>query len=331
MTHPSADGAPISAVYALEFNSAKGPAEGDVERIASLLIGRAKVEGVLWGLKPSSARMRVRAGLGAAIGSGDYDLDRCIWHINPDDEDGEWLLLSLCRTAERTVLVDGRRLTVPAGQLMVSTSSAAHSVVHNGPSEWWALRVDAAAVHLPHRLVDELLFRPLPIGKVLTRLVVNTLPEHPAEEPDDEIDAAGFDHYLTGLAELLLRSVGPRRPGASRSGSTRRLEVERFILRHLADPGLSVTSVASAHAVSRRRLYQLFEDTGEGGGIAEFIRQARMDRARELLADPAHREEPIAQVAARCGFVNAAHFTRLFRDATGLPPGEYRRRKLTGD
>ncbi|QFU85814.1 AraC family transcriptional regulator [Amycolatopsis sp. YIM 10] len=331
MTHPSSgDGAPVSAVYALEFNSAKGTAEGDVEQVAALLIGRAKVDGVLWGLRPSSARMRVRAGLGTAIGSGDYDLDRCIWHVNPDDEDGEWLLLSLCGTAERTVLVDRRRLIVPAGQLMVSTSSVAHSIVHNGRNEWWAIRVDAAAVHLPPRAVEELLFRPLPVGEVLTRLVVNTLPEHPADEPDDEIDAAGFDHYLTGLAELLLRSVGPRH-GTARSGATRRHEVEQFILRHLADPGLSVTSVASAHAVSRRRLYQLFEDTGEGGGIAEFIRQSRMERARELLADPAHREDSIAQIAARCGFVNAAHFTRLFRDATGLPPGEYRRRRLAGD
>ncbi|GAB2743857.1 AraC family transcriptional regulator [Amycolatopsis magusensis] len=327
MTHPSSgQGAPLSAVYALEFNSAKGPVDGDVEQVAALLIGRARVEGVLWGLKPSSARMRVRAGLSAAIGSGAYDLDRCIWHVNPDDEDGEWLLFTLCATAERTVLVNRRRLIVPAGQLMVSTSSVPHSIVHNGPNEWWAVRVDAAAVHLPHRAVEELLFRPLPVGELLTRLVVNTLPGKPADEPSGEIDAAGFDHYLAGLAELLLRSVGPR-GGSARTGSTRRQEVERFIRQHLADPGLSVTSVASAHAVSRRRLYQLFEDTGEGGGIAEFIRHSRMERARELLDDPAHRGESIAQIAARCGFVNAAHFTRLFRDATGLPPGEYRRRR----
>jgi transcriptional regulator GlxA family with amidase domain len=73
--------------------------------------------------------------------------------------------------------------------------------------------------------------------------------------------------------------------------------------------------------VSRRRLYQLFDD---GEGISGRIRRMRVERAQQLLADPTRASQGIGEVARLCGFVNAAHFSRTFRKVVGQTPREYR-------
>jgi transcriptional regulator GlxA family with amidase domain len=37
---------------------------------------------------------------------------------------------------------------------------------------------------------------------------------------------------------------------------------------------------------------------------------------------------PVSAIAARWGILNAAHFSRVFRDTYGLAPAEYRRLHL---
>ncbi|MGH3774727.1 MAG: helix-turn-helix domain-containing protein [Pseudonocardiaceae bacterium] len=48
------------------------------------------------------------------------------------------------------------------------------------------------------------------------------------------------------------------------------------------------------------------------------------DRCRRDLLDPALADRPVSAIATRWGYPNAAHFSRAFRDAYGLPPREYR-------
>ena len=53
----------------------------------------------------------------------------------------------------------------------------------------------------------------------------------------------------------------------------------------------------------------------------EYIRNKIMEKAKSLLADPLL---PINIVAARLGFNYPNHFTRFFRNATGISPSEFR-------
>jgi RNA polymerase sigma-70 factor, ECF subfamily len=53
---------------------------------------------------------------------------------------------------------------------------------------------------------------------------------------------------------------------------------------------------------------------------------------RDRTVNEAARElglRPVAGIAARWGFSSAAHFSRVFRDAYGMPPGEFRRAYLS--
>jgi AraC-like DNA-binding protein len=103
--------------------------------------------------------------------------------------------------------------------------------------------------------------------------------------------------------------------------------IHAYIDSHLGDPGLSPAVVAAAHHISLRYLHKLFEP--EPHGVAGLIRQRRLERCRDGLLDPAQADRPVAGIAARWGFSSAAHFSRVFRDAYGMPPGEFRRAYLS--
>jgi AraC-like DNA-binding protein len=100
------------------------------------------------------------------------------------------------------------------------------------------------------------------------------------------------------------------------------LECRRFIEAHLADAALSPATVAAAHHLSVRQLHRLFEPTGDS--VADLIRRRRLDRCRRDLLDPDQAERPVAAVGARWGLADGAHFSRAFKRAYGLAPGEFR-------
>jgi AraC-like DNA-binding protein len=83
------------------------------------------------------------------------------------------------------------------------------------------------------------------------------------------------------------------------------------------------TRYGAAHHVSIRYLHRLFET--QQTTVADWIRRRRLDRCRRDLVDPALRDLPVNAIAARWGLLNAAHFSRTFRAAYGVPPVEYRR------
>ncbi|MDI4232754.1 MULTISPECIES: AraC family transcriptional regulator [unclassified Bradyrhizobium] len=54
-----------------------------------------------------------------------------------------------------------------------------------------------------------------------------------------------------------------------------------------------------------------------------FLRECRLEKAKELLADGA---ATIAEISLICSFSSQSSFTRAFTRAFGLAPGKYRRK-----
>jgi AraC-like DNA-binding protein len=89
----------------------------------------------------------------------------------------------------------------------------------------------------------------------------------------------------------------------------------------LSSPGLGPEALCAAFRLSRTHLYRLFEPLG---GVAAYIQGRRLTRARGDLADPAKARLKIYEIAYAWGFVSEAHFSRAFRRAFGLTPGQVR-------
>lgn len=89
---------------------------------------------------------------------------------------------------------------------------------------------------------------------------------------------------------------------------------------NLESASLSVASLCRRLQVSRSTLHRLFE---KDGGVQTYIRNTRLDAARQTLLDPGN-EERIGAIADRLGFSDAAHFSRLFRARFGQTPSQCR-------
>ncbi|MER7057238.1 helix-turn-helix domain-containing protein [Streptomyces sp. NPDC000351] len=181
----------------------------------------------------------------------------------------------------------------------------------------------------PRRHIDRLLGRRLSGRRGFGLLVAQTLTQLFGEEggyrPSDSRRLA------TLLVDLVTGMLAHESETSAELADESReralvLHVREHIQRNLHDPGLSPATVAAAHHLSTRQLHRLFETEDET--VAGLIRAGRLDAARRDLTDPAHRAVPAGHVAVRWGFTSAAHFSRAFRDAHGVPPGEYRRRAL---
>lgn len=104
--------------------------------------------------------------------------------------------------------------------------------------------------------------------------------------------------------------------------STLLSSVKSYIEEHLSDADLTAACVARAHFISDSYLQKVFAD--EPVGVAAYIRQRRLEHCRRDLADPAHSVRSAASIGARWGLADPSHFSRVFRHAYGMTPGDYR-------
>jgi AraC-like DNA-binding protein len=96
----------------------------------------------------------------------------------------------------------------------------------------------------------------------------------------------------------------------------------RAIDQILADPGAphTVESLAESVNMSRSGFAKHFQDAFFKSPM-KLVNQVRLERAAKLLHVSAL---PVEQVAQRCGFSSRSHFSKAFKNHTGLSPAEFR-------
>lgn len=93
----------------------------------------------------------------------------------------------------------------------------------------------------------------------------------------------------------------------------------------LNDTDLNPNQLAKALGISRRSLFHAFTEIGMTPSV--FIRKARLNNCRKSLEMNAGEPINLAQLALENGFKDQSHFTRVFRQEFGMPPGAYMRQK----
>jgi AraC family transcriptional regulator len=53
-----------------------------------------------------------------------------------------------------------------------------------------------------------------------------------------------------------------------------------------------------------------------------YIYQRRVERAQKMMVTT---DQPVCQIARRCGFADQSHFARVFRRLVGPSPADWRR------
>ena len=115
---------------------------------------------------------------------------------------------------------------------------------------------------------------------------------------------------------LLLREPLP-------ASSTAVRRVEEFIEAHWDKP-IDIEAMVAVAKVSGRSLFRQFRKD-RGCSPADFAKQVRLNRAREMLEQP-NENGSVIQIALKCGFQNPGHFARDYRNVFGeLPSAALRR------
>jgi AraC-like DNA-binding protein len=129
---------------------------------------------------------------------------------------------------------------------------------------------------------------------------------------------------LESALRMINTALVPEEVVQASAREAQRTRALRYIEANLEDPRLSPRSIAVALKISLRYLHGLFEGTGQSVGAT--ILAKRLERTRDLLTDPRYGRLNVSEIAFRCGFNEAAHFSRTFKARFGVRPTELRAR-----
>ncbi len=146
----------------------------------------------------------------------------------------------------------------------------------------------------------------------------------------DRLDDAMRDSFADRLIDLLATAIDAEL-GAKISASSVRAHHLRHVKTHmmanLHRTDLSARTVATALGLSARYLHELFRD--EPATIGTFLRQQRLAKVRDALAEPRFSALTIAEIAYQHGFHSHSHFTTCFKEEFGISPKHWRLRNRT--
>jgi AraC-like DNA-binding protein len=133
--------------------------------------------------------------------------------------------------------------------------------------------------------------------------------------PNPRLEEAAIDLICASLSDNASEISGA--PGA-----TILVSAKSFIDTHHADPALNTSMVAAAHHISTRYLQMLF--AAAGITVAGWIKERRLERCRHDLENRSLLRDSIGTICARHGYIDSAHFSRLFKERYGLSPRAFR-------
>ena len=220
-----------------------------------------------------------------------------------------------------TVHQDGREIVLDPGQLAVYDTGRPYALRLEGSWRCVVMALPRERLAIPVGALDEAMHRVYPAahgpGLVLSDFVSATV------ERIGKTSLAVATRLGEAAASLLAGTLADDGDlAAGDAADDLREHIIAYVHAHLDDPQLSRGSVAGAHHMSLRTLDRLF--AGQPWSISEYIRLERLEAVRRDLQDPQLVHRNVAALAARWCFVDAAHFSRLFRQHFGYPPSQAR-------
>ena len=138
-----------------------------------------------------------------------------------------------------------------------------------------------------------------------------SLPDAPARQDEPDIVA-----YLSALLRLAT--------GAGHELSRPDLFglIDTYLRANIAAAIRPVPVLAAEFGVSERTFHRIFADRETT--FERHVLHLRVELFRDLLRQPSLADISIARLAHQCGFADAAHATRTFKDRFGATPRDFR-------
>lgn len=160
------------------------------------------------------------------------------------------------------------------------------------------------------------------ISRVALEAMRSTYRELPAMS---ETAARGAGELIMQLVRLSLLELAGHETVATQKVALQD-RIREHVALYLADPQLSIDHIARGLNCSKRHLHNAFAHSGLT--LACYIQQQRLQACIKQLRQDAQGTRSITEMALSCGFGNLSHFSRVFREHTGMSPSEFRQAAL---
>jgi AraC-like DNA-binding protein len=227
------------------------------------------------------------------------------------------------------LIQDGREALLQPGDLAIYDTARPYSMIFEEDMRMLVLMFPREQLGLPPDMMRQLTAHKFSSTDGLGAMIIPFL-QNVSQNLDRVGGATGprlvhtaIDLITTMFANELDLEADPRD-----SHQLLMQQVRHYIETNLGSPELSPTQIAAAHFISTRHLHGLFRE--KGTTVSTWIRERRLENCRRDLIEPLNAHLSVGAIAARWGFVEAAHFSRVFKAAYEMAPSELRARSLSG-
>lgn len=225
---------------------------------------------------------------------------------------GDWLIMHFHTPV--TIEVEGERNDYPADTLMIWDETDSHHY-GNPQAPWEHSWIHCQGSLLPGALEEAGLGRGVYPDLRISLLLENYLPLIHAERLRHDMAPLLFE----GLFICLLREIGRVRSPRS-SAIPERIHMLRHYLDTHYDQPLRLDDLCQRAAMSKPHLVSEFRKHIGLPPIAYLVR-VRLGHARSLLLN---RNLSVTEIAARVGYRDIYHFSKLFKKHMGKSPSAFR-------
>jgi len=220
----------------------------------------------------------------------------------------------------------GRELTVEPGSGVVLSNCDLNAITFTGHrSRMIAVNLTRKTLRPLLRDFDDVLAHTIPKQSAPLSLLssyIEALVREPAP-PTPELGLLAVSH-IYDLAALAMGATRDAAEIAKNRGlaAARLRAIKSDIAANLSRDDLSVVEIALKQRVTPRYVQLLFEH--QGTTFTEYVRNARLNRAHRMLADPHLADRSISVIAFDVGFSDLSYFNKAFRRRFGETPSDVR-------
>lgn len=234
--------------------------------------------------------------------------------------------ISLMLSGSSILVQDGKEVVMQTGDLSVYDTSRPYSLLFDEDFRTLIMMFPKDRLDIPIPFTEQLTAIALnQEQQELAPVVTSFLSQFPdgMAQLSDRVRTK-LAHTSLDLVGTMLSSILDTDPMQRDPHQIMLHQIYEYIDVNLASTDLSPGSIAAAHYISTRHLHGLFKLADST--VSTWIRERRLERCRNDLLDPKLADRPIARIAASWGFIDPAHFSRVFKSTYFASPSDIRHR-----
>lgn len=148
--------------------------------------------------------------------------------------------------------------------------------------------------------------------------------EHPAIDREEQIQPVVYAmESLKEIEEFFGRILNCLQEHSEKKAGHSRIVISvlDYVAQHYQEEELSVVQIAEYLHFSPAYLNVLFKQEMKIT-VKQYLSNYRLERSKRLLEKDF---DKVTEIAQKCGYANANYFAKVFREATGMTPAEYRK------